>query len=71
MFQFDGSDMSLREGPQRVVRELAPVFDDWEVAVWFASPNSLLAHALPVDLVIDDLFSVVQAARADRFIARG
>lgn len=39
MFQFDCSDMSLKEGTQCVVREFTPVFDDWEVAAWFARGN--------------------------------
>jgi hypothetical protein len=71
MFQFDRADMSLRLGPTRVVDELADTFDAWELAAWFVEPNSWLQDAAPVDVIDFDLPAVLQAARADRFIARG
>ena len=71
MFQFDRSDMALRRGVSEVVDELADTFDDWKLAAWFAEPNSWLAGAAPVDLIDTDQPAVRQAARADRFIARG
>jgi hypothetical protein len=70
-FQFDPADMSLRPGPARVIAELAPVFDGWGIATWFAQPNLWLANARPVDLIDECLASVLGAARADRFIAAG
>jgi hypothetical protein len=71
MFQFDRSDMSLRRGTSEVVDELADTFDDWELAAWFAEPNSWLHGAAPVEMIEVDQRAVQQAARADRFVARG
>ncbi|MEP7295334.1 MAG: hypothetical protein ABI702_04040 [Burkholderiales bacterium] len=71
MFQFELSTMSLRSGPRQVSLELRGVFDDWDLVQWFVEPNSWLHEAAPIDLVERDLAAVLQAARADRFIARG
>ncbi len=71
MFQFDLEDMSIRPACARVVSELQAVFDDWELALWFATPNHWLADAAPVTLLARDHAAVLQAARADRFISRG
>jgi hypothetical protein len=71
LFQFDRADMSLRNDASQVIDELADTFDDWELAEWFAQPNAWLQGAAPVDLIDADLPAVLQAARADRFIARG
>jgi hypothetical protein len=70
-FQFDPADMTLRPGPARVIAELAPIFDGWDLAMWFARPNLWIANARPVDLIDDCLASVLGAARADRFVAAG
>jgi hypothetical protein len=71
MFQFDLADMSVRPAYTRVAAELGAVFDDRELALWFAAPNAWLDDAAPVALLADDEFAVLQAARTDRFIARG
>ncbi len=71
MFQFDLNDLSVRPGLQQVLVELSGEFDDWSLAAWFAEPNSWLDDQRPVDLIATDLKSVVEAARADRFIAAG
>ena len=71
MFQFELADMSVKPACARVVEELKDVFDDWELALWFAAPNVWLDHAAPVALLADEEFAVLQAARADRFVARG
>lgn len=71
MFQFEPSTMSLRSGPRQVSLEIRGVFDDWDLAQWFVEPNSWLHDATPIDLMESDLAAVLQAARADRFIARG
>jgi hypothetical protein len=70
-FQFDPADMSLRPGPAKVIAELTPIFDGWELAMWFARPNLWIADSRPVDLIDECLASVLGAARADRFIAAG
>jgi len=71
LFQFQPCDMSLRGDTERVVHELAPVFDDWELAVWFANPNGWLDGARPLEALAYDLPAVLDAARADRFVAKG
>ncbi|MDR6858518.1 hypothetical protein [Variovorax guangxiensis] len=71
LFQFDAKDMSLRPAVADVVRELVDVFDDWELAVWFAQPNGWLRYAAPVDAIGRDPSAVLCAARAERFVARG
>jgi hypothetical protein len=63
--------MSLRRETGQVVDELAGTLDDWELAAWFARPNSWLQNSAPVELIDVDQPAVLQAARADRFIARG
>jgi hypothetical protein len=70
LFQFDLSDMSLRAAASDVITELAGAFDDLELAAWFTRPNCWLANAAPVDTIDADAPAVLQAARADRYIAR-
>ena len=71
LFQFNASDMSLRSEILMIVRELAGAFDNWDTALWFAQPNVWLNDKAPIDIVASDPFAVLEAARADRFIARG
>jgi hypothetical protein len=70
-FQFDLADMSIRPEAAAVLAELAGVFDDWELASWFAEPNAWLLGRRPVDTLQADTQAVLDAARADRFVARG
>ena len=51
--------------------ELTPVFDDWELALWFGRGNSSLSGAVPAEKLATSLYDVWQAARIDRFIAVG
>jgi hypothetical protein len=71
MFQFDLNDLSIKRGPRKVLVELATEFDSWNLAAWFAQPNSWLSNARPVDLLDHNLAAVLRAARADRLIAAG
>jgi hypothetical protein len=71
LFQFDLADLTLRADVNAVLAELAGAFDDWDLATWFALPNSWLAGAAPVDALERRLVAVLDAARADRYIARG
>ncbi|SEL50849.1 hypothetical protein SAMN05216359_11085 [Roseateles sp. YR242] len=70
LFQFD-ADMRPNPDVQSVVGELVPVFDGWELAQWFAQPNGWLDLLRPLDLVFQNTHRVIEAARADRFIAAG
>ena len=71
MFQFDLVTMTPRAGALQVIRELADVFDDWELAHWYSQPHSSLDGAVPVDVMEFDQPAVLKVARADRFIVRG
>ena len=71
MFQFDLADLSQRPGAQQVLVELNSEFDDWHAALWFTQPNVWLQGVKPVDLINTDLQAVLEAARADRFVAAG
>jgi uncharacterized protein (DUF2384 family) len=63
--------MSRRASVTRIIDELKDVFDNWDLALWFSTPNAWLDHLAPVDLIAIDGQSVHEAARADRFIALG
>lgn len=69
VFQFNQVDMMRSSALGPVLAELVPVYDSWELASWFAQPNSWLADRVPVDALEHDPSAVLQAARADRFIA--
>jgi hypothetical protein len=71
MFQFELADMSIRPEASAVLAELAGTLDDWELASWFAEPNAWLQGRSPVDALQGDAQAVLDAARADRFVARG
>jgi hypothetical protein len=71
MFQFDKADMTVRRHVSRVLDEFDGTFDDWDLATWFALPNTSLGDDAPVDVLPLDPHGVLEAARADRFIARG
>jgi len=71
LFQFDWTATSVRPDVTSVIGELAEVFDDWELAAWFALPNTWLRGRTPVDALATCPSAVREAARADRFIARG
>lgn len=71
MFQFDLQNLTLKAGPGVVLAELSPVFNGWELASWFAEPNSSLHGSRPVDMLDSDLAAVLEAARVDRFVAAG
>lgn len=71
MFQFDVADMTLDDATQRVVAELRTAYDDWGLACWFARPNPWLGERAPADAIAREGGAVLEAARADRFVALG
>lgn len=71
LFQFNREDMSIRSGVREAMTELAPAFNEWESAAWFVEPNDWLGGAAPADVLADDLQALLEAARADRFVAMG
>jgi hypothetical protein len=68
-FQFSALDMEIRPVVSRAIAELQGAFDDWEIARWFTQPNTGLRNALPLDLLAEDEAAVIEAARADRYVA--
>jgi hypothetical protein len=60
-----------RTWPRSVCRELAPVFDGWRIARWLVEPNAWLQDRTPIMCVDQHLHEVLEAARADRFVAAG
>lgn len=71
MFQFALGDLSMKPEPRRVRAELGEEFDGWTVSAWFVEPNVWLAQQRPIDLLETGLGAVLDAARADRFVAAG
>ena len=71
MFQFNLDNLAFQPGPRKIMRELSGVFNDWMLAAWFAQPNSWLRGGKPVDLLESNFSAVLEAARADRYVAAG
>ena len=69
LFQFSQVDMTVCSQVQPVVSELSCIYDPWELAFWFSQPNPWLANRAPADALLLDPATVLQAARADRFVA--
>jgi hypothetical protein len=69
--QFLPGITGLQPGLAPVLAELVPVFDEVELATWFATPNGALGGAAPADRLATDPAAVHAAARLDRYIARG
>lgn len=71
MFQFDLVDMAPLPQLAPVLGELNPVYSPWALAAWFAQPNPWLEGARPADVLVCNYAGVLDAARADRFVALG
>ncbi|MEO6031780.1 MAG: hypothetical protein ABIP61_07750 [Burkholderiaceae bacterium] len=71
MFQFELRDLSLKPRPRQVLTELATQYDGWMLAAWFVRPNAWLHERRPIELLDSELPAVLDAARADRFVAAG
>lgn len=69
LFQFDPVNMTIRPQIEPVVAELSCIYSPWDLAFWFSQPNPWLACRTPADSLLTDLATVLQAARADRFVA--
>ena len=71
LFQFDPQRGCVRPGMRETIAELSAAFDDLETALWFAQPNAWLTGSAPADVFAHDTPAVLEAARADRFVAMG
>lgn len=69
--QFDLYTMEMDRGAEEIVQELASIMDGWEITQWLATPHPALHDKLPVDLLRTNRGATLNAARLDRFIARG
>lgn len=67
LFQFDRMHMTLQPGLSNILSALRPVFESWEMAIWFARPNHRLSGRTPGDVVCVNAQAVLMAACADRF----
>lgn len=71
LFQFNRFDMTPLPGLGQVLAELTSVYDAWELANWFAQPNPWLGARTPAEMLGFDLPAVLNASRAERFVANG
>jgi len=71
LFQFNQVDMCLQPGLMAVMAELVVALDDWEIANWFSLPNVWLADCTPADSLSVAVSEVLNAARAERYVALG
>jgi len=71
VFQFEAVSLQPRPRVAEVIGELKNVYDDWELAAWFAAPNAWLDDDAPAKVITTNPVAVLRAARADRFVARG
>ena len=71
IFQFEVGGTVQKNCAREVILELADTFDDWEKMVWFVQPNAWLGGGKPLELIEHQLPAVIDAARADRFVAVG
>ena len=68
-FQFSPQDMTPRAELRPILSELNDVYDECELATWFATPNSLLSGRTPVQAFMTSAAAVTRTARIDRFVA--
>ena len=71
LFQFQRPGLDPMPAMREVRDEFEGTFDDWETLEWFVTPNAALQYESPARRVPRDPCAVLQAARVDRFIARG
>lgn len=68
LFQLGELDMQPHAAVGLTIVELGAVMPPWQLAQWFARPNSALAGRRPADVLAADAPAVVQAARGDRWL---
>ncbi|MBC8055529.1 MAG: hypothetical protein H7Y61_02995 [Rhizobiales bacterium] len=69
-FQFDGHG-AIKQPAAAVFLELTPSYDPWELATWFVTPSTWLQRVRPIDLLEMAPPRMLEAARADRYVANG
>lgn len=66
MFQFDLTDLSVKDSARQVRSILEPAFKEWALAAWFARPHPLLHGQLPANVVDTQFDAVCSAADWER-----
>jgi hypothetical protein len=61
--------LSPRSDVRSVAQALAATHSAWDVALWFAQPNSLFDGEIPIDVIEHDFAAVMQAARSAASVA--
>ena len=69
-FQF-GRHGDTKPAAAAVFLELRPSHDPWELATWLVTPCNWLRQDRPIDLLDTTPGRVLEAARTDRYIAKG
>jgi hypothetical protein len=69
-FQFDAHG-ATKQAAASVFLELTGSHDQWELATWFVTPSVWLQHSRPIDLIDTAPARLLEAARADRYVANG
>ena len=68
VFQFQRADMRRQAGLAEVLSELVGLYDDWQLANWFARPHQRLADGTPADRLSHAPTEVLVAARAEQWM---
>jgi hypothetical protein len=71
MFQLEPGELTPRQALHPVLAELVTVMDGPALAHWFALPNDALQGLSPVDMLASHGPEVHQAARLQRYVAKG
>ena len=71
LFQFDLIRMQARPELVPILAELNSIYDNWEVADWFARINPWLGGYSPSQELGRNPLAVMNAASAEVFVARG
>lgn len=71
MFQFDAPGLDVNAASSRVLAEFDRSLDGWALGMWFSQRSQWLAQRPPLELLHVNLPRVLEAARIDKFIAKG
>ena len=70
MFQFDLHTMEMNMAVNKIISELRPIMDGWEITQWFAAPHSALANVVPLEALHSMPEIILDAARTERNLHR-
>ena len=70
-FQFVQATVLLKQPVSAVMKELAPMLNDWDLCRWFATPSEWLDGLSPAQALESESSEVFHAARTHRFVLVG